>query len=62
MTTSVQYLLLSVASAVLSQLAVELGRGNVPIPAGYEWTVSLLSAGIVALTARLPKVGRDDGE
>lgn len=60
--TTAQYILLSCANAVLAQLAIELGRGQVPIPAGYEWTVPLLSAALVALTATLPKVRRGRGE
>lgn len=60
--TSSAYILLTCASAVLSQLAIELGRGTVPIPHGWEWVVPLISAALVALTARLPKIGDGRGK
>lgn len=54
--TSGTYLGLTVASAVLSQLAYELGRGSIPIPDAWQWTVPLISAALVAITAWLPPV------
>jgi len=45
---------LAVLGAMLGQLAVELGAGRVPVPAGLTWTVPIAIAGLVTLVAYLP--------
>ncbi len=62
MNDKIAYGLLAVANAVLTQLAVELGKGTVPIPASWAWAVPILGAGIVALTMLLPKIGGPPAE
>lgn len=50
---------LMVANAVLCQLAIELGAGRVPLPESWQWVVPILSAGLVALTSLLPRIGAE---
>lgn len=54
---AIVYGLLAVGNAILTQTAVELGAGHVPLPADWRWVVPIASAGLVALTALLPRVG-----
>jgi len=45
---------LAVLGAVLGQVAIELGAGRVPVPAGYAWLIPIANAGLVVLVAHLP--------
>ena len=50
---------LAVLNAILTQFAVELGKGSVPIPAHWAWVIPILGAGLVTLTMLLPRLGPD---
>lgn len=54
------YSALAILNAILMQFAVELGGGRVPIPDGWRWAVPIASAGLVALTALLPRLRAGD--
>lgn len=56
MTTGAWYGVLAVVNAVVTQFAVELGAGHVPIAPEWRWVIPIVSAGLVALTALLPRV------
>lgn len=51
------YIGLMVVSALVGQFTYELGAGRVPIPEAWWWLVPILSAGLIALTGALPKMG-----
>lgn len=55
--------LLQVAAVVLSftltAFAIELGKGTVPIPPEYQWTVPILNAAITGLLIFLPRPGSE---
>lgn len=53
------YVTLAVLAALLTAFAQQLGAGKVPIPSDWQWVVPILSAGVVALAALLPKVGSE---
>lgn len=49
---------LIVLQAMASQLSIEIGAGRVPMPAAWQWTMPILSAGLVTLSVLLPSVRR----
>lgn len=53
------YATLAVLSALLTAFAVQLGAGKVPIPDDWQWVVPILSAGLVAVTSLLPRIGSE---
>lgn len=55
-TASALYSLLGILAAIIAAFGVELGKGNVPLPPDLAWTVPILSAAIVAVTAAIRKV------
>lgn len=50
------YFILGILSLGVGALCVEIGRGTVPIPAAYSWTVPILLPMLVGLAARLRKL------
>lgn len=58
--TLIGYSTLAILNAILMQFAVELGAGRVPIPDAWRWAVPIASAGLVALTALLPRLRAGD--
>lgn len=46
--------LVAALAAVLGQLAVELGAGQVPVPPEVAWLVPIVNAGLVTLVAYVP--------
>ena len=61
-TAGIVYGALIVLNAVLTQIAVELGAGRVPLPSGLVWLVPIVVAGLTSLTMLLPRLtDSDDG-
>ena len=60
-TAGILYGALIVLNAVFAQLAVELGAGRVPLPAGLVWLVPIVVAGLTSLTMLLPRL-TDSGD
>lgn len=48
-----------IASFVLTAFAVELGKGTVPIPEQWQWTVPILNAAITGALIFLPRPGSE---
>ena len=52
-----KYIAISAAVAILTELARQIGAGNVPIPPDFQWVVPIAGAGIAAIGAGLRKLG-----
>lgn len=48
-----------ILSFLLTAFAVELGKGTVPIPQSYAWTVPIINAGITGALIFLPRPGSE---
>lgn len=51
------YMGLVILNAGLGAFLIQLSAGNVPIPQAWEWTIPILNAMLVMVTAFLPRVG-----
>lgn len=47
---------LMIVNAAVTQLAISLGEGKVPLPVEWQWLVPTLVAALTALTALLPSL------
>lgn len=56
------YVLIIVATAMLSALGAQLAAGKVPIPAEWSWVVPVLVAGVTSATMLLPRVTDTPGD
>lgn len=54
------YIAAIVFSYALSQFAIELGKGTVPIPPEWQWVVPILNAAITGALMFRPRVGYED--
>ena len=54
------YGFLVVLNAGVTQLAIQLGAGEVPLPPEWRWCVPTLTAILTAAGALLPRLGGDD--
>jgi len=52
-----KYVLLAVLQAVATAATIQIAAGQVPVPAQSAWVMPIVSAGLLALAALLPKVG-----
>jgi hypothetical protein len=53
---------MAIVGAMAGQLAVELGAGRVPVPAGYLWLVPIAVSGLVTLGLYLPSPASRGGK
>lgn len=53
----VLYIAAVVLNYGLTAFAIELGKGNVPIPTQWQWIIPILSAVVTALLMFLPRYG-----
>ncbi len=53
------YAALCVMNLVIGAVILEIGRGTVPIPKEYEWTVPIILAALNGIALFLPRVGAE---